>query len=435
MIPHINRIPQKPGRVLLTPVAGEANKYNLTRADEPLADGTPINKEMLDELLAASGVTTGSSVALLLAQEGYQLGNGYMARIKLHTEINGANAPTLNINGTGAKPIVTAGGYEFGTINAGAWVVAIYDEERDAYVIAETSEIINLPHGAITFDDYIPFFDIAGNRSARMSLSDLLQITTGAVGVKKEIDRFTESGTWVCPENVTYIDAWLVGGGGAGGKNGRGGGGGYCHLVREIPVVPGQEYDIVIGAGGSNDGDGGTTSAFGYEALGGQSGSNGGNGGNGGGGCGYFSSSAQARGGNGGSRGGDGETPLVGDIGSSTSGGSGGTESTTNPYDGIDYAGGGGGRGYNGTSTSSAVYGGGNGGGSFGGRPGEKGGNGGGSAPSGKYGGGGGGSYGGGGGAGSSTDGYGGGDGIVIIYASVIATDISALPRWEGGRF
>lgn len=431
MIPHINRNPQKPGRVLLEPVEGEANKYTLTRADEPLADGTPINKETLDELLAASGITTGSSTALILNQEGFQLGNGYMARIKLHTEINGANSPTLNINSTGAKPIVTAGGYEFGKINAGAWIVAIYDEERDAYVIAETSEIVNLPHGPITIDDYIPFFDVANNRGSKVLFSELLQITTGAVGVKKEIDRFTESGTWVCPENVTSIDAWLVGGGGAGGKNGRGGGGGYCHLVREIPVVPGQEYDIVIGAGGSNDGDGGTTSAFGYEANGGQSGSNGGNGGNGGGGCGYASSSAQTRGGNGGSRGGDGETPLATGVG----GGNGGTESTTNPYDGIDYAGGGGGRGYNGTSTSSAIYGGGNGGGSFGGMAGTGGGNGGGQAQTGAYNGGGGGSYGGGGGAGASSDSFSGGDGIVIIYASVVATDISALPVWEGGRY
>ena len=42
-----NRQPTYPGRVILTPVPGTANTYDMTRADEPTVDGTPLNKETL----------------------------------------------------------------------------------------------------------------------------------------------------------------------------------------------------------------------------------------------------------------------------------------------------------------------------------------------------------------------------------------------------
>lgn len=42
-----DRIPLYPGRVTLTPVAGQANTYDMTRADQPTQEGTPINKATL----------------------------------------------------------------------------------------------------------------------------------------------------------------------------------------------------------------------------------------------------------------------------------------------------------------------------------------------------------------------------------------------------
>lgn len=42
-----NRAPKYPGRVRLTPVAGQPNVYDMTRADEPTEEGTPINKSTL----------------------------------------------------------------------------------------------------------------------------------------------------------------------------------------------------------------------------------------------------------------------------------------------------------------------------------------------------------------------------------------------------
>ena len=42
-----DRVPLYPGRVKLTPVAGQANTYDMSRADSPQQEGTPINKATL----------------------------------------------------------------------------------------------------------------------------------------------------------------------------------------------------------------------------------------------------------------------------------------------------------------------------------------------------------------------------------------------------
>ena len=43
-----DRIPTYPGRVKLKPVDGQLNMYDMTRADEPIEEGTPINKATLE---------------------------------------------------------------------------------------------------------------------------------------------------------------------------------------------------------------------------------------------------------------------------------------------------------------------------------------------------------------------------------------------------
>lgn len=42
-----DRVPRYPGRVKLTPVSGQANVYDMTRADSPTQEGDPINKSTL----------------------------------------------------------------------------------------------------------------------------------------------------------------------------------------------------------------------------------------------------------------------------------------------------------------------------------------------------------------------------------------------------
>lgn len=43
-----DRVPTYPGRVVLNPVNGQANTYDMVRADAPIQEGTPINKLLLD---------------------------------------------------------------------------------------------------------------------------------------------------------------------------------------------------------------------------------------------------------------------------------------------------------------------------------------------------------------------------------------------------
>ena len=54
-----DRVPLYPGRVTLTPVSGQANTYDMVRADQPTEQGTPLNKENLlsDETAAALGLS------------------------------------------------------------------------------------------------------------------------------------------------------------------------------------------------------------------------------------------------------------------------------------------------------------------------------------------------------------------------------------------
>lgn len=47
-IPVEDRISTFPGRVIMTPVEGATNTYDMVRADSPLAEGTPINRALFD---------------------------------------------------------------------------------------------------------------------------------------------------------------------------------------------------------------------------------------------------------------------------------------------------------------------------------------------------------------------------------------------------
>lgn len=65
-IPVVDRVPTYPGRVKLTPVSGQANTYDLTRADLPITEGTPINKALLDN----KAYTLTESVTVYVSKSG-----------------------------------------------------------------------------------------------------------------------------------------------------------------------------------------------------------------------------------------------------------------------------------------------------------------------------------------------------------------------------
>lgn len=63
----LDRVPTKPGRVLITPEDGSSPFYAvMSRADEPEQEGTPINKELLDNMTKATNVGVSTEVQELL---------------------------------------------------------------------------------------------------------------------------------------------------------------------------------------------------------------------------------------------------------------------------------------------------------------------------------------------------------------------------------
>ena len=67
-----DRVPLYPGRVTLAPVSGQANTFDLVRADQPTQEGTPLNKASLlkDATAALFGLGTGAVPDDVLAELG-----------------------------------------------------------------------------------------------------------------------------------------------------------------------------------------------------------------------------------------------------------------------------------------------------------------------------------------------------------------------------
>ena len=80
-----------------------AENAQLVLKNPILQQGMPYSDLVMNEVLAASGTTSGTASALTLAQSGFTLTDGAVVRVKLHVD-SGAT-PTLNINGTGANQL------------------------------------------------------------------------------------------------------------------------------------------------------------------------------------------------------------------------------------------------------------------------------------------------------------------------------------------
>lgn len=65
-IPVLDRVSRYPGRVKLTPVAGAADLYDMERADDPIENGTPLNRLIFDN----KAYTLTSDVTVYVATNG-----------------------------------------------------------------------------------------------------------------------------------------------------------------------------------------------------------------------------------------------------------------------------------------------------------------------------------------------------------------------------
>lgn len=110
-----------------------AENAELVLKNPVLVEGMPINKQAMDECLAASGVTAGTATAFTLAQPGFVLADGALIRFRLHVD-SGAT-PTINVNGTGAKKLMQNKYKPMKTTFAGTWVTAVYSSTFGFFVL------------------------------------------------------------------------------------------------------------------------------------------------------------------------------------------------------------------------------------------------------------------------------------------------------------
>lgn len=101
-----DRIPLYPGRVKMTPVAGQANTYDMVRADDPTQAGTPMNKAtfLKDATAALYGLGTGAVPDDVLAELGKYKQHWWRRRIhtvtwEISTTTTGNNI-TVSSNAT-----------------------------------------------------------------------------------------------------------------------------------------------------------------------------------------------------------------------------------------------------------------------------------------------------------------------------------------------
>lgn len=116
MIEVKDRIPTYPGRVKMTPVAGQDNTYDMVRADEPIEPGTPINKALFDGIdTAMVALQKNVNDALFAITQRTALAN-----VTVGTEIglyeNGVLTPFIVLNkayeGTGRVLVVRKNSYK-----------------------------------------------------------------------------------------------------------------------------------------------------------------------------------------------------------------------------------------------------------------------------------------------------------------------------------
>lgn len=253
-----DRVSLYPGRVKLEPVAGQANTYDLTRADQPTQEGTPLNKANL--LSDATETSMFGSAANRTVDEAFA---GLAAQIKLIMSNTAAITLTLKDSAGHALPGVLVQGI---LTESGQAVYSGTDGFAAGY-IAEGNQTIKVT-GYADIEDYTETIAVTKGTT----ITKTLTLTT------RNFLEITSSRSYKFSSNVNTVDATVGAAGGSGASSSgsndnqaRGGnGGGMGSLVEQtgISVTPNTNYPAIVGAGADNS-NGGDSSFLGVSATGG----------------------------------------------------------------------------------------------------------------------------------------------------------------------
>lgn len=294
-----DRVSLHPGRVKLTPVAGQENTFDLVRADQPTQEGTQLNKATL--LKDSTEISLFGKAANRTVDEAFAWIAGLLNLIKADMA-----AITLTVQDTNGKPIPEV------------LVQGILSESgQDVYTNANgvASGVIGEGNSTIKISNYADILDY----------SESISVTKGSIITKtitvttRNFLKILSSQNLRFSANVETVDVSVCSGGGSGAHSATaahdmgGGGGGHTKKTTGIVPVAHQIYNAIVGAGGAsvnggyngaNGVDGGISSFMGVSAdsgkggkfsRGGSSGISGAGNGNGG----YVTNTAVVKGTNG----------------------------------------------------------------------------------------------------------------------------------------
>lgn len=131
-----DRVVEHPGRVIMTPVEGELNTYDMSRAEGEVTEpGTPFNAEAFDAVanrLMAYGTcqTAASTSTKEVACPDFVLETGAQISVLFANESTYTGTTYLNVNNTGSKRIRSTSSSTAkvnGLWNAGEVVDFVYD--------------------------------------------------------------------------------------------------------------------------------------------------------------------------------------------------------------------------------------------------------------------------------------------------------------------
>lgn len=337
-----DRVSLYPGRVKLTPVAGETDTFDMVRADAPTDVGTELSKKNL--LQDSTEISLFGSAADRTVDEAFA---GIAVQLKLI--MSDSAAITLAVQDAGGNPL--PGVLVQGVLSENGQAVYTNDSGVATGFAGEGKTTITVS-GYADIADYTETLDVVKGTT----IAKTLKLTTrNFLGVNA-------SGYVKFSGNVNTIDYSVTsgGGGGSGGygfPGGGGGAGGGTITKTGIAVEPNKQYAAVIGAGGASGyGDaagksGGKSSFLGDSPNGGAPGTPAANGTTGGaGGSGGAGTQGGGSGGNGGSN------------YASGSNGSNATSTAFTSFTGTKALGGGGaggeGKNYSGASATDGIVGG-----------------------------------------------------------------------------
>ena len=227
-----DRVSLYPGRVKLEPVAGQANLYDLTRADQPTQEGTPLNKaSFLKDYtcgllgLSSAAVPDDALLALLIGVGYY----GYRVKVQY---TDGTPAEGVTVSGISALP--------------GSSLVT----GADGIVVGRSSS------ASATIGCTSPYIDQKAPASQSVASTGTITDVTLTLENVTDMLMIASSKTVKISPLAKTVDVTAVGGGGGGGGGisnsygGGGGGGGYITTELAVDLSKTTQISILVGAGG-----------------------------------------------------------------------------------------------------------------------------------------------------------------------------------------